>query len=203
MYIMRDLTETQKRVLQFLRHYTGQHGYPPTVREIGEHFGVLWAGARKHLQSLERKGYVRINPSKSRGIEIMGMQLLSERIIPVAGKIRAGAPTLIIEEIDSHIRVDSSLFPSEDLFSLRVVGESMKEAGIFHGDFVIVKPQSVIDHGEIGVVLIGEEATVKRVLFKGEQVILKPENRGMEPVLYSRDEITIIGKVVGLIRNRI
>jgi len=120
----------------------------------------------------------------------------------VAGKVRAGEPNLVIEEIDSHILVDPSLFPQEGTFSLRITGESMKEAGILHGDFIIVKPQNTVEHGEIGVVLIGDEVTVKRVLFKEGKVILKPENRHMKPVACNPEDIVIIGKVIGLIRSR-
>jgi repressor LexA len=200
---MKGLTEIQRRILEFLTAYTGNHGYPPTLREIGDQFKIFWPAARKHLQSMARKGFVRINPARSRGIEIVGFQLSGERSIPVVGKIRAGEPTVVIEEIDTHIRVDSSLFPAEDMFSLRVVGDSMRDAAILNGDFVIVKPQGIVEHGEIGVILIGDEATVKRVLFKDKQVMLKPENKDMAPVTYSPEEITIIGKVIGLLRNRI
>lgn len=178
-------------------------GTPPTVREIGERFKIFWPAARKHLQSLERKGFVRLNPTRSRGIEIVGFQFPGERSIPVVGRIRAGEPTVAIEEINSHIRIDSTLFPAEDSFSLRVVGDGMRDAGILTGDFVIVKPQSTVGHGEIGVILVGDEATVKRVLFNDELVMLKPENKDMEPMIYKPEEVTIIGKVIGLLRNRI
>lgn len=200
---MKGLTDIQGRILEFLKDYTGNHGYPPTVREIGERFKIFWPAARKHLQSLERKGFVRLNPTRSRGIEIVGFQFSGERSIPVVGRIRAGEPTVAIEEINSHIRIDSSLFPAEDTFSLRVVGDSMRDAGILNGDFVIVKPQSTVVHGEIGVILIGDEATVKRVLFKDELVMLKPENKQMEPMIYRPEEVSIIGKVIGLLRNLI
>lgn len=203
LYTMEGLTEIQRKILEFLKAYTGNHGYPPTVRELGDQFKIFWSAARKHLQSLERKGFVRINPARSRGIEIVGFRLSGDRSIPLVGKVRAGEPTVIIEEIDAHIRVDPSLFPAEDTFSLRVVGDSMRDAGILNGDFVIVKPQGIVDHGEIGVILIGDEATVKRVLFKDEMVVLKPENKDMDPVVYRPEEITIIGRVVGLLRNRI
>jgi len=203
LYTMKGLTDIQGRILEFLKAYTGNHGYPPTVREIGERFKIFWPAARKHLQSLERKGFVRLNPTRSRGIAIVGFQFSGERSIPVVGRIRAGEPTVAIEESNSHIRIDSTLFPAEDTFSLRVVGDSMKDAGILNGDFVIVKPQSTVGHGEIGVILIGDEATVKRVLFNDELVMLKPENTHMEPMMYRPEEVTIIGKVIGLLRNRI
>ena len=193
----------QGLILEFLKGHMERYGYPPTIREIGNHFGILWPAARQHLRALEKKGFIRINPSKSRGIEIMGLKGGRERFIPVAGRITAGEPVLAMEEMGMHIVVDPQLFPHTDTFALKVKGESMKEAGILDGDFVIVKKQNTVEHGEIGVGLIGEEATVKRVLFREGKIILKPENMTMSPVSYNPDEVTIVGKVIGLIRSRI
>jgi repressor LexA len=198
---MKDLTEKQRRILEFLTEYTKNRGYPPTVREIGGHFKFLWAAARGHLQALQRKGFIKLNPSKSRGIEIPGLMPSTASMIPVAGKIRAGKPILAREDIDTHIMVDKSLFPHQDAFSLRVTGDSMIEAGILNGDYVVVKPQKTIENGEIGVVLIEDEATVKRVYKEKKKIVLKPENKNMQPTKYNPDEVTIIGKVVGVIRK--
>jgi len=198
---MKDLTKKQRKVLEFLTSYTKRSGYPPTVREIGEHFGFLWTAARGHLQALEKKGFVRINPFRSRGIEIMGLKPIEGIKVPVAGKIRAGRPILATEDIDAHILIDKSLFQAENAFSLKVTGDSMIEAGILDGDYVIVKPQKVIEHGEIGVALIGDEATVKRIFKEKKKIILRPENRDMKPESYDSAEVTIIGKVIGVIRR--
>lgn len=198
---MKGLTHRQERILAFLTEYTRNHGYPPTVREIGEHFNVLWAAARMHLQALKNKGYIKINPSKSRGIEIPGLIPSGGIAIPVAGKIRAGSPILAREDIDAHILIDTSLFPHADTFSLRVTGDSMIEAGIFHGDYVLIKPQETIESGEIGVVLVGDEATVKRVYKERKKIILKPENKDMKPSAHDPEEVTVVGKVVGVIRK--
>ncbi len=198
---MMGLTDKQKRVLEFLISSTKKYGYPPTIREIGKHFGFLWTAARGHLQSLERKGFIRINPSKSRGIEIIGLKPPGGLRVPLVGKIRAGKPTLATEDIDDHIVIDKSLFPAEDAFSLKVKGDSMIEAGILDGDYVIVRPQKDIEHGEIGVALIGDEATVKKIFKDNKKFILKPENRHMKPESYSQDEVTIIGKVIGVVRK--
>lgn len=200
---MKGLTKMQNLILEFLKDYTVRYGYPPTVREIGNHFNILWPAARQHLLALQKKGFIRITALKSRGIEIVGLKKRHERLIPVAGKIRAGKPILAVEDIEMHITVDSELFPQENTFALKVKGDSMKDAGIFDGDYVIVKRQDTIEHGEIGVVLIGDEATVKRILFEKEKVVLKPENITMSPVSYNASEVSIIGKVIGLIRNRI
>ena len=198
---MKELTRKQRKVLEFLTSYTKKYGYPPTIREIGEHFGFFWTAARGFLQSLARKGFIKINPTKSRGIEIIGLNPAEGLKIPLIGKIRAGKPILATEDIEAHILIDKSLFPAENAFALKVTGDSMIEAGIQEGDFVVVKPQKVIENGEIGVVLIGDEATVKRVFKWKEKITLRPANKNMKPETYNPDEVTIIGKVIGVIRK--
>lgn len=198
---MQELTDKQKRIVEFLKTYTGEHGYPPTMREIGEHFGFTWPAAKGHLAAIEKKGVIRVNPMKSRGIEVIGLRLKDALALPVAGRIRAGKPLLAIEEIESHIVVDRNLFKEGDSFALRVTGDSMVDAGILHGDYVVVKPQREIRGGDIGVVLIGEEATVKKVYPKRGSITLVPANKMMEPVTYRADEASILGKVIGVIRK--
>lgn len=198
---MKELTAQQERVLHFLTAYAKKYGYPPTVREIGEHFGFLWSAARGHLRSLEKKGFLRINPATSRGIEIIGLKPREGFLLPVAGTVRAGRPVLAAENIDAHILVDKSLFPAEQSFSLRITGASMTEAGILEGDYVVVKQQRTIENGEIGVVLVGDEATVKRVFKEKGTIVLKPENRHMKPSRHAAEDVTVIGKVVGVIRK--
>jgi repressor LexA len=168
---MEMLTKRQEAVMRFLRKYVSEHGYPPTVREIGGHFGFTWPAARGYLKALQKKGAIRLRPHKSRGIEIPGMR--SEAVgLPLVGGIRAGRPVLAVEEFGERIFVDSKLFRHEDAFTLRVRGESMKEAGILDGDYVVVKTQETVTNGETGVVLIGDEATVKKVYVKGDSVTL-------------------------------
>ena len=198
---MRELTDKQKRIVEFLKFYLEEHGYPPTMREIGEHFGFTWPAARGHLAAIAKKGAIHMNPMKSRGIEIVGLRARDALALPVAGRIRAGKPLLALEEIESHIVVDRNLFKEGDSFVLRVTGDSMVDSGIFHGDYVVVKPQKEIRGGDIGVVLIGEEATVKKVYPKRGSITLVPANRMMEPVTYRHDEVSIIGKVIGVVRK--
>ena len=198
---MISLTDRQKAVLNFLKSFLGENGYPPTVRDIGAHFNIQWAAAKNHLKALETKGYIRINQFKSRGIEIIGLKHTEGFMAPVVGNIRAGSPVLAVEDITSHILLDESLFPSERAFTLRVSGDSMVEAAILDGDFIVVNPQNDLNNGEIGVVLIDDEATVKRVFMSNGKVTLKPENRAMEPVTYSAESTSIIGKVIGVIRK--
>jgi repressor LexA len=198
---MKELTQKQKRVFEFLVEFIKTKGYPPTVREIGGYFGFLWTAARGHLRALERKGLIRLNPMKSRGIEITGTRHTGGFMVPVAGKVRAGRPILAQEDIETHLLIDPSLFPARDAFGLRITGDSMVEAGIREGDYVIVKPQDSITSGEIGVVLMGDESTVKRIYLKKGEITLKPENRDMEPETYKPHEIRIIGKVIGVVRK--
>ncbi len=200
---MKALTQRQRQVLDFIGKYIGEHGYPPTMREIGGHFGFVWPAAKGHLSALERKGFIRLNPLKSRGIEMAGLRQANLLELPVAGRVRAGRPLLAVEDIDSHIVVDKSLFSSEDAFSLRITGDSMIDAGILDGDYVVVRPQGTIKNGETGVVLIGNEATVKRVYRDRakKRIILRPENKSLEPVSYRHDKVSIIGKVIGVIRK--
>ncbi|MBM4140922.1 MAG: transcriptional repressor LexA, partial [Nitrospira sp.] len=193
--------ERQKKIIEFLKSYVKDHGYPPTMREIGEHFGFTWPAARGHLIALGRKGVIRINPLKSRGIEIIGLRQKDAVELPVAGRITAGEPILAIEEIESHMLLDKNLFKDSNAFVLRIKGDSMVEAGIFDGDYVVVRPQKEITSGEVGVVLIGEEATVKKISVKRGSVTLIPANKMMKPVTYKPDEVSIVGKVIGVIRK--
>ena len=198
---MKELTKKQKRIIEFLKSYVKEYGYPPTMREIGTHFGFIWPAAKGHLLALKKKGLIRINPFKSRGIEILGSKYRETFELPVAGRIRAGKPILAIEDIEDHIVIDRTLFKDSDAFALRITGDSMVEAGIFDGDYVIVKPQRTIENGEIAVVLLEDEATLKRVYKEKRRVVLKPENKDMQPTKHNPDEVTIIGRVVGVIRK--
>jgi repressor LexA len=198
---MKELTKRQKKIVEFLKSYVQDNGYPPTMREIGAYFGFTWPAAKGHLVALKKKGLIRINPFKSRGIEILGSKYREAFELPVAGRIRAGKPVLALEEIEDHIVIDRNLFKDSDAFALRITGDSMVEAGMFDGDYVIVKPQSTIENGEIAVVLLEDEATVKKVYKEKRKVVLKPENKNMQPTKHSHDEITILGRVIGVIRK--
>jgi repressor LexA len=198
---MKELTKRQKRIIEFLKSHVKEFGYPPTMREIGAYFGFTWPAAKGHLIALKKKGLIRINPFKSRGIEILGSKYRDAFELPVAGRIRAGKPILAVEEIEDHIVIDRNLFKDSNAFALRITGDSMVEAGIFDGDYVIVKPQRMIENGEIAVVLLEDEATVKKVYKEKRKVVLKPENKNMQPTNHNPDEVTIIGKVVGVIRK--
>ena len=198
---MKDLTKRQRGIFNFLLSYVQENGYPPTIREIGEHFQIFVTAARNHLKALEKKGLIRISPYRSRGIDILSFKPSTGFMLPVAGKITAGKPILAREDIEAHILVDKSLFPYPNAFSLKIKGDSMVEAGIHDGDYVVVRPQRTIENGEIGVVMIEDEATIKRVYKEKKRLILRPENRNMKPSAYNLDEVAIIGKVIGVIRK--
>ena len=201
-----DLTSTQKKVLIFLKDFLREKGFPPTLREIAFHFGLRGPKApQKTLNILERKGYIRRVPGFSRGIEIIGFptprtQTLS---VPIVGRVTAGEPILAIENIEGYIHLDRSLVSSENVFLLRVHGDSMIEAHIQDGDFALVKPQPNAENGEIVVALIEDEATIKRIFKKRDLICLEPANPNMEPIVVKKGEkkITIVGKVVGIFRK--
>ena len=201
-----DLTTRQKKVLNFLKDYIRKQGFPPTLREIASHFGLKGPKApQKSLSILERKGYIRKLPGGSRAIEVLGsLQALNQTIsLPIVGRVRAGEPILALENIEGYINFDRSMVSSEDVFLLRVQGESMIEAHIQDGDFALVKPQKDAENGEIVVVLIEDEATIKRIFKKRDLLRLEPANPQMEPIVVRKGEkkVAIVGKVIGIFRK--
>jgi len=206
MMLEEDLTTRQKKVLNFLKDYIRKQGFPPTLREIASHFGLKGPKApQKSLSILERKGYIRKLPGGSRAIEVLGsLQALNQTIsLPIVGRVRAGEPILALENIEGYINFDRSMVSSEDVFLLRVQGESMIEAHIQDGDFALVKPQKDAENGEIVVVLIEDEATIKRIFKKRDLLRLEPANPQMEPIVVRKGEIkvAIVGKVIGIFRK--
>jgi repressor LexA len=201
------LTERQKEVFEFLKDFLRERGFPPTLREIASHFGLRGPKApQKTLNILERKGYIRKVPGGSRAIEILSypqFSLTHILSVPIVGRVQAGEPLLAIENIEGYINLDRSLASSGDVFLLRVQGDSMIEAHIQDGDFALVKPQPNAENGEIVVVLIEDEATIKRIFKKRDLIRLEPANPKMEPIVVKKGEkkVTIVGKVVGIFRK--
>jgi repressor LexA len=205
--MLNEMTQRQKKVLDFLIHHIRAKGFPPTLREIASHFGLRGPKApQKTLKILEKKGYIRRIPGGSRAIEILIPPLVPKTQIlslPIVGRVRAGEPILALENIEGYIHLDRSLVSSEDVFLLRVLGNSMIEAHIQDGDFALVKPQGNAENGEIVVALIDDEATIKRIFKKKDFIRLEPANPNMEPIVVKRGEkrVTIVGKVVGIFRK--
>jgi len=215
------LTPTQKRVFDFLKDFIREKGFPPTLREIASHFGLRGPKApQKTLNILERKGCIRKVPGGSRAIEILGSKVgrhsgLPYKMgfvesatvptfpIPIVGRVQAGAPILAVENIEGYINLDRSLVSSGDVFLLRVQGDSMIDAHIQDGDFALVKPQPNAENGEIVVVLIEDEATIKRLFKRRDLIRLEPAHPKMEPIVVKRGEkkVAIVGKVVGILRK--
>jgi repressor LexA len=200
--LFKDLNKRQQDILEFIQRNIQRKGYPPSVREIGEAVGLSSSSTvHGHLNQLEEKGYIRRDPTKPRAIEILnGPYSLKTMVqVPLVGRITAGNPILAVENIEDTFPLPLELVGTNDVFMLTVSGESMIEAGIMDGDFLIVKKQSFANNGDIVVALLNDEATVKRFFREKNTIRLQPENRYMEPI-YAR-EVTILGKVIGLYRN--
>lgn len=200
-----DLSLRQTRILEFIKKEIREKGYPPAVREIGEAVGLLSSSTvHSHLQALEDKGYIRRDSSKPRAIEILDSTSdipETEKVvhIPVFGPVAAGQPILAVENMQGTFPLPAKFVGQDNLFMLKIQGESMIDAGILDGDFIIVRQQKHARNGEIVVALIGEEATVKRFYKERTLIRLQPENSLMEPI-YSQD-VLILGKVVGVFRT--
>ena len=200
-----DLSLRQTNILEFIKQEIRKKGYPPAVREIGEAVGLLSSSTvHGHLQTLEDKGYIRRDPTKPRAIEILDSSsdlLDAKKVvhIPIVGRVTAGQPILAVENLEGTFPLPADLVRDDNVFMLKVQGESMIGAGILDGDFIIVRQQNEARNGEIVVALIGDEATVKRFFKERTLIRLQPENPSMEPI-YSQD-VSILGKVIGVFRS--
>lgn len=193
------LTERQRQVLNFLKEYISEKGYPPTVREVAQSLGVKWTkGVEKHFQALEKKGYIK-RSSGARTLEIEGFS--RGRSVPVIGTIAAGKPILAEENIERTLTLDKDLAPWKDTYLLKVEGDSMKEAGILDGDYVLVRPQPTAEKGEIVATLIQDDATVKYFSSEGNRIVLRSANPDFEDIILNGDdEFKILGKVMLVLR---
>jgi len=206
-----ELTKRQEEILAFIKTHIEQSGFPPTISEIQKEFAFKSPNAvQEHVKALARKGCVRRNPNKWRGLELVGTAktkneapLPSTVAVPLIGRVAAGAPILAEENIEGMISVDRSLVHrATKLFALHVHGDSMIKAGIYDGDIVVAQQQSVAANGEIVIALLGDEATVKRFYQKKSIVFLKPENDTMRPIkVTEKDYFRILGKAVATLRR--
>jgi repressor LexA len=199
-----DLTKRQKEIFDFIRKYAAKTGYPPTVREIGKAVGLHSSSTvHAHLANLEKLGLVRRDPSKPRAIELLfdkAKRTISPgNGLPLVGQVAAGAPILAEENIEEYLEIPDVIGGEEGDYILQIRGESMKDAGIIEGDYVIVRPSDDAANGEIVVALIGEEATVKRLYREKDHIRLQPENEEMEPIITT--EARVLGRVVGVFRK--
>lgn len=192
------LTDKQKNVLKFIYTSIRHNQSPPTIREIGEKFGFSSTGTvRDYLHALVAKGYIRVREGKSRAIELVKEALFQ---VPVLGRVQAGMPVYAAEDLLGYLNLDQFAFPGPDVFALRVRGASMRDAGIMEGDFVLVRKQDHAQAGDIVVAMIGEEATVKRLVARAGDYFLDPANADFKPIPMTAVAF-IIGKVLQVVRD--
>lgn len=198
------LTQTQRKVLAFLQAFVARHRFPPTAKEIAEHFGIAVKNGFYYLGLLERKGYIRRRPHSPRWIEFLGeIPPRASVRVPVLGRVPAGPPREAIEEVEEELFLDPALLGEGEVFSLRVKGDSMVEAHICDGDYVLVRAQARAEDGEIVVAVIDGEATVKRWRRRKDKIRLEAANPAYPPIVVppGASSFRIAGKVVGVYRK--
>jgi repressor LexA len=208
-----DLTKRQQEIFDFIKRYSAKYGYPPTVRDIGKAVGLASSSTvHAHLANLEKLGLLRRDPTKPRAIELLDRaregvgqavgnvrQFVTSPGLPLVGTVAAGQPILAEENIEDYMQMPAEVGSSDGEYVLRVRGDSMIDAGMLAGDYVVVRPSSDASDGEIVVALVGEEATVKRFFRETDHIRLQPENATMEPI--RSKEAVVLGRVVGLFRS--
>lgn len=196
-------TERQARILEVIRDFTHERGYPPSVREIGERVGLSSSSTvQSHLKSLEKRGLIHRDPTKPRAL-VAGRKHdrreVEHGVLPIVGKVAAGLPITAAENVEGEFPVPADLARKHGTFMLRVSGDSMVEAAILDGDLIVVSPQPDARNGEIVVAMLDGEATVKRFYRESGRVRLQPENRAMQPIY--ADDVTILGRVAAVYRR--
>ena len=197
------ISTKQQQILEFIKKEILNKGYPPAVREICEAVGLKsTSSVHSHLETLEKNGYIRRDPTKPRAIEIIDdtFNLTRREVVnvPLIGKVAAGQPILAIENIENYFPIPAEFMPNEQSFMLKVSGESMINAGILDGDHILVKKQSTANNGDMVVALIDDSATVKTFYKEDGHIRLQPENDNMDSIIV--EDVSIIGKVFGVFR---
>ncbi len=198
----RNLTPRQLSILEFLNDFIKARGYPPSLREICGRFNIKGPkNAMKHLAALQKKGFIKREPRASRALNIVG-RAGHAQTMPILGRVTAGSPNLAIEDKFGSVSLDGRFFKCADAFMLKVEGDSMIDAGIGHGDLVIVRPQNHALDKDIVVAMIDGEATVKRFIKKKDAIVLKPENPELKPIsIPDGSDFSVIGKVMFVIKD--
>ena len=200
------ITDKQQQILDYIKQEILNKGYPPTVRDICEAVRLKsTSSVHSHLESLEKNGYIRRDPTKPRAIEIIddNFNLTRREVVnvPMVGRVAAGEPILAVENIDSYFPIPAEFMPNAESFMLKVKGESMINAGIFDGDFILVEETPIASDNDIIVALLEDSVTVKRFFREEDHIRLQPENDTMEPIIVPKDiPFSIVGKVIGLYR---
>jgi repressor LexA len=197
----KDLTDKQLLILNFIKEMINNSGFPPTVREIGDEFGITVKGAYDHLKAIEKKGYIKTEHNKSRAMIIVDDESAkSEGLpIPLLGRIAAGSPILAEENIEDYLSFPKDMFRPGEYFALKVKGDSMIDGGIYDGDIAVIKKQNTANNGDIVAALIEEEATLKEFHKTSDSVKLLPKNTKYKPII-SRD-VSIMGKLAAVFRT--
>jgi repressor LexA len=204
------LTPRQREVLEIIEKHMRDHGYPPSVREIGEAVGLTSPSTvHAHLAALQRRGYLRRDPTKPRAIEVrwdpnsdVAMDRRPVRHVPLVGDVAAGTDVLAQENVEEVLPLPADFTGEGDLFMLRVRGDSMVDAGILDGDYIVCRAQTTARDGEVVVAGIpGDEATVKTFTTRGDTVVLVPANTALEPMPFAADDVRIFGRVVTVLRR--
>ena len=198
----KDLTDKQQLILNFIKDAIIKSGFPPTVREIGDKFGITVKGAYDHLKAIEKKGFIKTEHNKSRAIVITGdeLEIRSSAIsIPLLGRIAAGSPILAEENIEDYLSFPEEIFSKGEFFALTVKGDSMIEGGIFDGDIAVIKKQNTANNGEIVAALMDEEATLKVFQKTSGSIKLLPKNAAYKPI--EGIEFTIMGILAAVFRR--
>ena len=194
--------ETQQRILEYIRDYQKVNGYPPSVREIGKAVGLKSTSTvQGHLDRLQKKGMLHRDASRPRTLDLTDAPRNTSQRLPVVGKIAAGSPILAEESIEDYLFVPDSMLGEGEHFILSVRGESMIGCGIMDGDYVIIHRQSEVNNGDIAVVMIDGDATLKRFYRENEHVRLQPENPAMEPIIVKPGQVDVLGKACAVYRK--
>jgi repressor LexA len=195
-----ELTKRQQQILQFIHDFMQKHGIPPSIREIAKKMNIKSPrGVAKHLHAIERKGHIQRHAGMQRGIKVSNVSIGRET--PILGRIAAGSPILAVENIEGSLMLDAAFSKLGQTFFLRVKGMSMKDAGIFDGDLVLVKQQPTAEQGDIVAAIVNEEATVKYFKKRNNTVTLEPANDEFKPILVKEtDQFSIAGKIIAALR---
>lgn len=198
----KDLTDKQQLILNFIKDSINDSGFPPTVREIGDKFGITVKGAYDHMKAIEKKGFIKTEHNKSRAIVIMDddLEIKSSGIsIPLLGRIAAGSPIMAEENIEDYLSFPEEMFSKGEYFALTVKGDSMIEGGIYDGDIAVIKKQNTANNGEIVAALIDDEATLKVFQKTSNSIKLMPRNAAYKPI--ETTDVTIMGRLAAVFRR--
>lgn len=197
---MRSSIENQQKILDFIRSEIETRGYPPSVREICAAVGLKSTSTvHAHLNALEKRGLIRRDSAKTRAMELTDGSAARGRSVPLVGKVTAGLPILAVQNIEEYMVLPQDMARGDDVFCLRVQGESMIDIGILSDDIIVVRAQNSAENGEVVVAMVDDEATVKRIFYEKDRVRLQPENRTMEPIY--APSVQVLGKVIALYRE--